>query len=300
VIRSAATFLVCIQAVSVLAQTAPSTDVGGVASLVAAERAFAKRSVDTGMKPAFLANLADDAIIFRPGPVPGLAWFKDHGGAQGTLDWAPDLAAVANTGDLGYTSGPWSYTEEGKSIYGHFATVWRRDDDGAWKVVADNGARHEEVKLALSVVVPDWATQASDTDVRVASQKALSIGSEADLLATDRAFGARVAKEGWAAALASCVASDIRWCRPGALPVSGRTRVLEAVASRRGKASCTSLAARVSRGDLGYTYGTTTFHPEGTPADSTESLAYLRIWRIRDDGKRVIVLEAANPMPAKR
>src|SRR5262249_24941180 len=121
VIRSAAVLLVCLQAVSAAPQTTPPPEVGGVASLVAAERAFAKRSVDPGIKPAFLANVAEVAIIFRPGPVNAQEWFKNHGGATGTLAWAPDLAAVANTGDLGYTSGPWSYTEEGKTICGHFA-----------------------------------------------------------------------------------------------------------------------------------------------------------------------------------
>jgi len=38
-------------------------------ALVAAERAFARSADPDGMRPAFLAVLADSAVIFRPGPV---------------------------------------------------------------------------------------------------------------------------------------------------------------------------------------------------------------------------------------
>ncbi len=71
-----------------------------VGDVIAAERAFASMSTEKGIKPAFLANLATDAIVFRPGPVPAQDWYRDHPAAAGTLEWAPDLAAIAVTGDL--------------------------------------------------------------------------------------------------------------------------------------------------------------------------------------------------------
>ena len=44
--------------------------------LIEAERAFARLSVEKGSRDAFLANLSDESILFRPGPVPGKQWME--------------------------------------------------------------------------------------------------------------------------------------------------------------------------------------------------------------------------------
>jgi hypothetical protein len=43
----------------------------GWKSLVQTEKAFARTAVDKGIRAAFLENLAQDAIVFRPQPTPG-------------------------------------------------------------------------------------------------------------------------------------------------------------------------------------------------------------------------------------
>jgi len=40
-------------------------------SLINAERAFSKKSMDANAKEAFLAFIADDGVVFTPDPVPG-------------------------------------------------------------------------------------------------------------------------------------------------------------------------------------------------------------------------------------
>jgi hypothetical protein len=56
------------------------------------------------------------------------------------------------------------------------------------------------------------------------------------------------------------------------------------------------IAAGVSRGDLGYTYGTAERRAKtGGPVAAAH--AYLRVWRMRADGQRVVVLEASSPIP---
>ncbi len=47
-----------------VASTRP--DLAGLREVVAAERAFSKLSIDRGMKAAFLANMSDSGVIFRP------------------------------------------------------------------------------------------------------------------------------------------------------------------------------------------------------------------------------------------
>src|SRR5262245_51009985 len=78
-------------------------------SLVAAERAFARASKDKGIREAFLEYLADDSIVFRPRAVSGRKWYQDRPESGGHLSWEPAFAEISRGGDLGYTTGPWSF-----------------------------------------------------------------------------------------------------------------------------------------------------------------------------------------------
>src|SRR5438445_12643638 len=84
-----------------------------LAMLVESERDFAKTSVAKGTREAFLAYLADDAILFRPHPVPGKKWMQDHPAPPGLLTWEPIFADISRSGDLGYTTGPWEFRKNG-------------------------------------------------------------------------------------------------------------------------------------------------------------------------------------------
>jgi ketosteroid isomerase-like protein len=59
------------------------------------------------------------------------------------LTWDPTFAAVSSSGDLGYTVGT---RESSRRVgaeqvvdRGTYLTVWRRQEDGSWKVEADIG-----------------------------------------------------------------------------------------------------------------------------------------------------------------
>lgn len=61
-----------------------------------------------------------------------------------TLTWTPVKAEMAVSGDLGYTYGNYVYTvknKEGKLVanYGKYASIWKKQKDGQWKVVVDMG-----------------------------------------------------------------------------------------------------------------------------------------------------------------
>jgi ketosteroid isomerase-like protein len=62
--------------------------------------------------------------------------------ANGDLTWHANKAGVARSGDLGYTSGTSELTVKdasGKTIvdHGKFLTVWKKQEDGSWKVLFD-------------------------------------------------------------------------------------------------------------------------------------------------------------------
>ena len=61
-----------------------------------------------------------------------------------TLKWQPVKADVSASGDLGYTVGTWQLTGKSPkgdpvSMTGKYMTVWKKQTDGSWKVVADMG-----------------------------------------------------------------------------------------------------------------------------------------------------------------
>src|SRR5262245_41095472 len=94
-------------------------------SLVEAERAFARLSVSQGMKDAFLANLANDSIVFRPQATPGRPWFEKNPAPTAQLNWEPAFADIAKAADFGYTTGPWEIRRqpsEAPAGFGHYVT----------------------------------------------------------------------------------------------------------------------------------------------------------------------------------
>lgn len=61
-----------------------------------------------------------------------------------TLTWTPIKAEMAASGDLGYTYGNFVFAmkdKEGKLVtrYGKYASIWKKQKDGKWKVVVDMG-----------------------------------------------------------------------------------------------------------------------------------------------------------------
>jgi ketosteroid isomerase-like protein len=61
------------------------------------------------------------------------------------LSWRPLMAEVSNDGSLGFTIGEFDFYVRGRdsartAMRGQYLTVWRRQADGSWKVLADIGS----------------------------------------------------------------------------------------------------------------------------------------------------------------
>ncbi|MGH7522178.1 MAG: hypothetical protein ACREMI_12965 [Gemmatimonadales bacterium] len=110
--------------------------------LMRADSAFAAMSVAQGVKTAFLAYAADDAISFGGGAQISEGREAIGAGFDGfpsgaVLDWWPVAAAIAESGDLGCTVGEAKIAS--LNHYSKYLTIWRRQRDGSWKFVADGG-----------------------------------------------------------------------------------------------------------------------------------------------------------------
>lgn len=272
---------ICLAALIVTAcgETAPQP--GSVHDLVGRERAFAALSVDSGVRPAFLAFLADSAVLFRPGPVPGRAFTAGRPNPPGTLDWHPVRAMVAGSRDLGWTSGPYSYTLNGDTAWGHFVSVWRRQDQGPWEVLLDLGISHQPEAHPGEGVETEQLEPAEAAVVTAA----LRLG----LLQADRLVLA-AARRNMRPAFADAYAPDAWLYRDGRVPMRLDAARLDRLPMAPGTLSWEPSDARVSlAGDLGVTYGTLDSEGDTVWMLPAGAYQYVRIWRRVEESWKIIL-----------
>src|SRR5882672_2221369 len=136
-----------------------SKEKSALQSMVDTELAFARMAAEQGIRPSFMAFIAEDGILFRPRAVRGKQWMIDHplppSGEHPLLSWYPAVAEIARAGDMGYTTGPWEFKKDihdAKPVaFGNFLTVWNRQSDGSWKFAIDLGISNpqpDEVPVA--------------------------------------------------------------------------------------------------------------------------------------------------------
>lgn len=107
-----------------------------------AEQAFAA-TMAARDHVAFTRHLAEDAVFFngekavRGKAAVATSWKAFFEGPNPPFSWRPDSVEVLDSGTLAYSSGP-VFDAKGKRI-ATFNSVWRREPDGAWRVVFDKG-----------------------------------------------------------------------------------------------------------------------------------------------------------------
>jgi ketosteroid isomerase-like protein len=119
------------------------------ARLLQTDREFAAASLEHGAADAFRMYLDEEAIMFSDGrhPVSGRGSIYEvmkAGGEGYILEWTPRAADVARSGEMGWTWGEYVVKSPGEVdnrplFWGKYVNVWRKNDAGEWKVVADIG-----------------------------------------------------------------------------------------------------------------------------------------------------------------
>ena len=266
-------------------------------SMVEAERAFAASAGPLGVRDAFLRSIADDGVLFRPGPVNGRQALESGPSPPIALSWYPVYARISASGDLGFTTGPYQVRPNPSAAptgQGHFVTVWRRGPEG-WRFVSDLGTPHP----APGAQLPPWERPA---DVHLPRPAPAADEEEAreSLLAADRAFAGVARERGLAAAILEHGDDQVRLHRPGAFPAIGREAAPALAALDARRYSAVPGQAHVSRaGDFGYVIG------EYRLADASgngraESGWYERIWVRRAGAPWRLALDIVSPRPPER
>jgi ketosteroid isomerase-like protein len=223
-------------------------------AMIEAERAFAKRATEVGWKDAFLEFFADSAIGYDGNDV-GLAKEqiranpdppKDH-----QLLWEPRYGDVARSGELGYLTGPsrniLPSRNNGQPRHGVYASVWKRERDGTFKVVMDIGTTTPRAATFAAGFTRAPSTNRFTGDL---DERTPPLGTADSVLNSDLKTGAVRAYRGR-------LAPGARFHRPQTMPVVGEAAVLRYLANQPRYTQVDSRYAESAQaGDLGYTWGT--------------------------------------------
>jgi ketosteroid isomerase-like protein len=260
-------------------------------------------SLEQGTRPAFMAFIADDGILFRPRAVKGKQWMTEHplppSEKRPLLSWYPAVADIALAGDLGYTTGPWEYKADlhdaAPVAWGNFLTVWKKQADGSWKFAID---------LGISNPQPDQPAAPWQPQPAYGPMKGVGPGVKEDasrLIARDREFSSASVKMGAGQAFVAFAAKEVRVFRGGKMPF-GKADAESALLANSIVWTWEPTFADVSRsGDLGYTYGSyrLTRSDVATTTEAVETGNYYRIWKSEPGGWKVVA-DLLDPVPEEK
>jgi ketosteroid isomerase-like protein len=269
-------------ALPAFAHAAPAAD---PAPVVAAERAFAADGLALGIKDSFLKHSAPEGIVLNPEPQLAQAVYgAAPAGNKTKLVWWPLWAGVAKSGDLGFTTGPYTINDKPGAWY---FTVWARQTDGSWKWLFDGGAPSDAAGVPPQGSPVAYARPAA----RGAGSPAKAM-TEVTKAETALALAARTDAR---AAYLAAVADDGRIVGSKAKPPATRAELESELATRPTAIRFSPLGGQASNaGDLVWTYGAAQWTADGKDRRGH----YVRIWRNDAQGWRLLFDELL-PSPEK-
>ena len=240
-----------------------------LASLVEAEIGFATTSAEKGIRPAFLENLADDAIVFLPEPMNGKKGYGSGRESSAKLSWYPVYADISNSLDWGYTTGPYELrtkpTDKQPAGAGFYLSVWKKQPDGQWNVIIDHGSTYP-----VELIKPETYQPATAT-------REIGKGTAKDLLRKD-VQGVQPYHD------------ETLIYRAGAYPVRYEELQIEPTSN----VVYTTLGHDISpAADMAYTYGSYTLSNQG----ESETGYYLKVWKVLSGEWKLV---AHNLVPNKK
>ena len=296
--RPALSAIAIVVAVWRVAAQAPESLPESLTQMFEAERAFAARALVIGWKESFLEYFAPSAVGFAEGQ-PGSAREQIAKNPDPPKDlqliWEPRFGDVAASGELGYLTGPVrnirASRDAGKPRFSNYASIWKRQRDGSFKVVMDVGVNTPNaVPFAPGFVrAPQKNRFTGDYD-----------DSTPPLGTADEVLNSAL-KTSQLRAYRPLLAEGVRFHRHNQMPVVGVPAATKWLASQRAVSSADSRFSEVARsGDLGYTWGTFTIAPtrtvraggRGEPQTlNVQAGFYVRVWVRERNGQWRVALD---------
>ena len=279
-----------------VAAQAPEPLPESLTQMIEAERAFAARALVIGWKDAFLEYFAPSAVGFAEGK-PGAAREQIAKNPDPPKDlqliWEPRYGDVAASGEIGYLTGPVrnirASRDGGKPRFSNYASIWKRQRDGSFKVVMDVGVNTPNpVPFAPDFVrAPHKTRFTGDYD-----DSTPPLGSADELLNS-------ALKSSPLRAYRPHLAEGVRFHRQNQMPVVGVPAATKWLASQRAMSADSRFSEAARSGDLGYTWGTFSIAPTravtaGRGEAQTVNVQagfYVRVWVRERNGQWKVALD---------
>jgi ketosteroid isomerase-like protein len=263
-------------ACALLAATPAGAATPSPAEIEKAERAFAADGLALGVRDSFLKHMADDAIVFRPGPVSAKALYEKRPSSKTLrLEWWPQKVVIARSGDLGLSVGPAVVNGQRG---GYYATIWRKGADGQWKWIYDGGAE------ADAASAPDASTPAIQGVTAATGSRSPDEALEA--VRSAEAALAQAAAGDAPGAYRAALASDAWLTGPGGTETLKPSDLADRLGLRPARITIRMEGGGAARaGDLVWTHGTAGW---SSSSDSPIAAHYMHVWQRRAEGWRLI------------
>ncbi len=299
-----ASSLALIFATSILASAGEAALPPDLEAMVETERAFARTCVEKGFAASFYEFFGEEGIAFSPHPARFRDGYKSPpppaADRQIIFNWWPVYGDVAQSGDLGYNTGPVLFSDltsqKRPARHGVFFSVWKKQADDAWRVAVDMGADVPVVENSAQRIWP-YVRAPQHAIGKFARKEPAAARSE--LMAQEGEFLKAATHHGYRDGYLAYLAEYARIHRPGIHPIVGKVSAGEYLGGLR-----VSLAAWeamdggvAASGELGYTYGRYELKPSEASTAKAEKGYYTRVWKRDQAGAWKIVADVASPLP---
>ena len=245
-----------------------------VTEVINAEKSFALFALEHNTKSAFLQYMDTNAVVFDKGQVLNAkkVWTA-NAVSSGKLLWKPAFAGISNSGDLGFTTGPWEYkvslTDTALAV-GEFATIWRKTGSGEWKFVADIGFTLKKPLYQFSQI------KTADKGISSSADTSILFQLEAKTIAAYKQLGA--------AAFINLASEKSWFIINNHHPLQGIENIRKKITGiMPSDLDLKPVDGNISyTGDLAYVYGNVTYQ------DKHEN--YLRVWQHTKKGWRLVMM----------
>ena len=126
-------------------KASPEDNASHSLALMEYDRSFSAMSKERGMRTAFIEYIDSNGVLLRPNKMPltggaAIDFLVQQNDAEFTLTWDPQHAAVAESGELGFTYGVYIMRPmyEDTAFFGTYTHIWKKQLDGKWKLLLNS------------------------------------------------------------------------------------------------------------------------------------------------------------------
>jgi ketosteroid isomerase-like protein len=260
--------------------------------MVETERRFAAMGASKGVRASFFEFFGEDGIFFNPHPTVFREFVRENPAPEPPppmefrLEWWPVAGDVADSGDLGYNTGPTLRTDltpqNRASGHGYFFSVWKKEPDGNWRVAVDMGTdtpgpdpAHQDRLRYERVPTESWKRSPPD-----------------DVLDLESGFRDSLVRLGAREGYLGALNDGARLHRPGRFPLVGKKAIGDYLATQKlAVVAWEGISGGVAAsGELGYTYGR-------YELEDGEKGYFTHVWKRDPAGEWKLAAEVTSPLP---